>query len=69
MEKKYEFILNEKTNIIDIVYNNKVYGQWDKEANLMYPEDLTLEGDLTHLIEMGIQMGIQIEKNRKDEFR
>jgi hypothetical protein len=69
MDKKYELIENEKNDIIDIVYNSRVYGKWDKEANLMYPEDLTLDGDLIHLLEMGIQMGIQIEKDRKDEFQ
>lgn len=70
MEKKKLYNLVEiKNGIIDIVVNNTIYGSWDKEANLMYPEDLTLEKDLSLLIEIGIQIGIDIEKKRKEEFK
>ena len=65
---EYEFRHKEVSNTaisetIEIVYNGKVYGEWEKDANIDYPEDLTLSRDLSELIEIGIKIGKQIERD------
>lgn len=47
----------------EIVYNGVIFGTWDDNANVDYPEDLTLERDLKQLIDIGIEIGKQIEKD------
>ena len=62
----YIFKPQEKNkNYIDIIYNGKVYGSWNNEANIDYHEDLTLERDLSELIDIGIEIGRQIQKDEK----
>ena len=53
---------------IEIVYNGKVYGEWEKDANIDYPEDLTLSRDLSELIEIGIKIGKQMERDSKQNL-
>jgi hypothetical protein len=66
---KVKFIKSEKdNNIIDIVYGDKVYGQWDSDANIRYPEDLTLDEELSILIEIGIEIGKQMNSDEIDYF-
>lgn len=69
---KYQIINKEDDeDIVEIVYNGKVYGEWYKYANVDSPEDLTLNRDLTYLINVGIDIGRQ-EKEQKftvDEIR
>ena len=65
---EYEFRHKEVSNTaisetIEIVYNGKVYGEWEKDANIDYPEDLTLSRDISELIEIGIKIGKQIERD------
>lgn len=66
---KVEYINKESTrfesNYIQIVYNNKVYGEWDNDANIDYPEDLIIGRDLNYLIDIGIEIGKQMEKDSK----
>jgi hypothetical protein len=45
----------------EITYNGKVYGEWDNEANIDSPEDLTLERDLSYLLHIGIEIGKQMK--------
>lgn len=66
---KVKFIKSEKdNNIIDIVYGDKVYGQWDSDANIRYPEDLTLDEELSILIEIGIEIGKQMKSDESDGY-
>lgn len=66
---KVKFIKSEKdNNIIDIVYGDKVYGQWDSDANIRYPEDLTLDEELSMLIEIGIEIGKQMKSDENDGY-
>tara|TARA_B100000768_G_C11114095_1_gene304607 strand:+ start:430 stop:642 length:213 start_codon:yes stop_codon:yes gene_type:complete len=66
---KVKFIKSEKdNNIIDIVYADKVYGQWDSDANIRYPEDLTLDEELSMLIEIGIEIGKQMKSDENDGY-
>ena len=66
---KVKFIKSENDdNIINIIYGDKVYGQWDKDANIRYPEDLTLDEELAILIEIGIEIGKQINSDESDYF-
>ena len=67
---KYEFRDKEIKNCatcetVEIVYNGKVYGEWDENANVDYPEDLTLRRDLSELIQIGIEIGKQMERDAK----
>ena len=48
---------------VEIVYNGKVYGQWNQEANQDYPEDLIFGRDLNELVDIGIEIGKQIQKD------
>ena len=67
---KLKFIKSETDdNIINIVYRGKVYGQWDEDANIRYPEDLTLDEDLSILIKIGIEIGKQINSDDEDYFK
>lgn len=55
---KVEFVKQkEDESVVDIIYNGKVYGDWYEDANVDQPEDLTLERDLSYLIEVGIEIG------------
>ena len=66
---KVKFIKSENDdNIINIIYGDKVYGQWDKDANIRYPEDLTLDEELAILIEIGIEIGKQMNSDESDYF-
>tara|TARA_Y100000389_G_scaffold127220_1_gene124562 strand:+ start:2683 stop:2895 length:213 start_codon:yes stop_codon:yes gene_type:complete len=66
---KVKFIKSEKdNNIIDIIYGDKVYGQWDSDANIRYPEDLTLDEELSMLIEIGIEIGKQMKSDENDGY-
>ena len=66
---KVKFIKSEKdNNIIDIIYGDKVYGQWDSDANIRYPEDLTLDEELSMLIEIGIEIGKQMKSHENDGY-
>ena len=66
---KVKFIKSEKdNNIIDIIYGDKVYGQWDSDANIRYPEDLTLDEELVILIEIGIEIGKQMKSDESDGY-
>ena len=66
---KLKFIKSETDdNIINIVYRGKVYGQWDEDANIRYPEDLTLDEDLSILIKIGIEIGKQMNSDDEDYF-
>lgn len=66
---KVEFIEKESTRTepryIQIVYNGKVYVEWNNEANCDYPEDLIIGRDLNELVEIGIEIGRQIERDTK----
>ena len=53
---------------IEIVYNGKVYGEWDENANIDYPEDLTLKRDLNELIQIGIKIGKQMERDSNEKI-
>ena len=50
------------------MYGDKVYGQWDSDANIRYPEDLTLDEELSILIEIGIEIGKQMNSDEIDYF-
>lgn len=66
---KVKFIKsNQDDNIINIVYEDKIYGQWDADANIRYPEDLTLDEELSILIEIGIEIGKQMKSDEEDPF-
>jgi len=71
MEKTYrlEFIAKKITKseqrYIQIVYNGKVFGEWNNEANCDYPEDLIIGRDLNELIDIGIEIGKQMERDGK----
>jgi hypothetical protein len=56
-------------NIINIIYDGRVYGNWDHDANIRYPEDLTLDEDLSELISIGIEIGKQMLRNEQNEFK
>lgn len=43
--------------VIEIIFDGKVYGEWNEEANVDYPEDLTLSRDLKYLINVGVEIG------------
>ena len=66
---KVEFIAKEQTRTeqryIQIIYNGKVYGEWNNEANCDYPEDLIIGRDLNELVEIGIEIGRQMERDAK----
>lgn len=49
----------------NIVHNGICFGTWDNEANINYPEDLTLERDLSYLIKIGIRIGLAIASENK----
>jgi hypothetical protein len=49
--------------VMEIVYNGKVYGEWDEESNVNFPEDLTLSRDLSYLVSVGIEIGKQMQKD------
>ena len=40
----------EEPSYIQIVYNKKVYGEWNNDANYDYPEDLIIGRDLDELV-------------------
>jgi hypothetical protein len=65
---KIEFRKN-KDNIVDIIYEGKVYGKWDVDANIRYPEDLTLDGDLMNLINIGVEIGKQMIIDEQKSFK
>ena len=48
---------------VQIVYNGKVYGEWNQEANSDFPEDLIFGMDLDQLVEIGVEIGKQIERD------
>ena len=66
---KVEFIAKKITKseqpYIQIVYNGKVFGEWNNEANCDYPEDLIIGRDLNELIDIGIEIGKQMERDGK----
>ena len=63
-KSRYELVYAGK--FTNIVYDNKIYGEWNNEANIDYPEDLTLERDLSELIEIGILIGKQMKTDEKE---
>lgn len=50
-------------DMVDITYNGKKYGDWCQSANSNYPEDLIFGRDLNELIDIGIEIGKQMEKD------
>lgn len=67
---RIEFIKSdENENIINIVYDGKIYGKWDDDANIRYPEDLTLDEDLSELISIGIEIGKQMLLDEQNSFK
>jgi hypothetical protein len=64
---KIKFI--ESDDIVNIVYDGKIYGSWDKDANIRYPEDLTLDQELYSLIMIGIEIGKQIIIDEQKSFK
>ena len=62
---QYKFVTNDQ-GLTEIHYNGKSYGDWNDVANIDYPEDLTLARDLKDLIDIGIEIGMQIEKDKGD---
>lgn len=60
MDYEFKPQLNDKDQI-DIIYNDKVYGTWNNEANVDYPEDLTIGRELNDLIDIGIAIGKQMQ--------
>lgn len=65
---KIKFI-ESNDNIINIVYDDKIYGSWDKDANLRYPEDLTLDNELYSLIMIGVEIGKQMIIDEQKSFK
>jgi len=59
---KYEININDK-NEVAINYNGKCYGVWNNEANIDCPEDLTFGRDLNDILEIGIDIGRQMERD------
>lgn len=53
------------TFLVQIIYKDKIYGEWNNEANIDYAEDLIIGRDLNELIDIGIKIGRQIEKDSK----
>ena len=66
---KVEYIDKESTRTepryIQIVYNGKIYGEWNNDANIDYPEDLIIGRDLNELVDIGIEIGKQMERDSK----
>ena len=52
----------DSNNQVYIIYDRKIYGIWNNEANIDYPENLIIGRDLNELIDIGIQIGIQMYK-------
>ena len=66
---KVKFIKSQDdNNIINIIYGDKIYGKWDEDANIRYPEDLTLDEELSILIEIGIEIGKQMKSDEGEYF-
>lgn len=64
--EKYSWKENEDDkDMIDFYYDGKKYGDWYKYANSDYPEDLTIERDLSLLIDIGVKIGkaMQLQSN------
>lgn len=61
-EMKVEFKEKDE-RFIEIIYNGKVYGEWNNDANCDYPEDLIIGRDLDELVEIGIEIGRQMERD------
>ncbi|MCP4648775.1 MAG: hypothetical protein GY853_01665 [PVC group bacterium] len=57
-----------RVRIVRISYNGVIYGAWDEDANINYPEDLTLERDLSLLVEIGVLIGRQMERDEPSKI-
>jgi len=68
MSKEWGFEYQKgRPDFVNIIYKDKVYGEWNNDANCDYPEDLTIERDLPDLIEIGIKIGRQMEIDSRSE--
>ena len=65
---KYEIRVSKiDYDIHEIYYNDSLYGEWLISSNVDFPEDLTLERDLSYLIDIGIEIGKQMQKDSQND--
>jgi len=61
MNLEYDYSnVDDGYGMVAIKYNGEVIGEWPNHSNIDFPEDLTLDRDLSELVEIGIQIGKQI---------